>query len=461
VSVALPASPPKGRGKVALSRGVLWGGKHVLQAGYGQCLANPTDPAELGGYGPELHRLWDQIHDNLWVRALALREGESQLTLAVLDSTEFGPEVVQAVEARLARNGLGPVMVAATHSHSTPSVLRSGWDEFSAGYVEPLADAVVEAVRLAEEDLEPAEAEYAESRVTEAGFNRAHEGAGWDDTARVVRFRRKGRRSITLLAVGIHPVSIDMRGPLGRAVSADWPGVALAELARATGDHTLFVLGPCGDVDPVVAWHQFAFEGARLTGALIAERVLQGLMRARPVQGAMAIKHGDVPLPLDWPWPAARLDAFIAQQIDRRTAGDPDRDKWTRFYGRWADSVRQNASNTLTVGFSSIAFGSDLVITGLQGEVFSSVAKAMRQRTPFSRTLLFTLNGASIGYIPDPDDFRAEGYAATLSPCILGFPLFRADVGDVLAHAVQAHWRTLYGACARLSPESIRISDKT
>ena len=46
----------------------------------------------------------------------------------------------------------------------------------------------------------------------------------------------------------------------GTAISADWPGQVARRLHGRYGE-AIFRLGVCGDVDPVVAWHQFAFEG--------------------------------------------------------------------------------------------------------------------------------------------------------------------------------------------------------
>jgi hypothetical protein len=74
----------------------------------------------------------------------------------------------------------------------------------------------------------------------------------------------------------------------------------------------------------------------------------------------------------------------------------------------------------------------DAVWLHLPGEVFTAHGQAITVRSPFARTVVTTLFGPFIGYLPDREDFTAGGYAATLVPRILQMPPYSPAVGDAL-----------------------------
>ncbi len=74
----------------------------------------------------------------------------------------------------------------------------------------------------------------------------------------------------------------------------------------------------------------------------------------------------------------------------------------------------------------------DIAWLHLPGEVFTALGRAIMERSPFSKTVVTTLFGPFIGYLPDRDDFAAGGYAATLVPRILQLPPYSPAVGDAL-----------------------------
>jgi hypothetical protein len=74
----------------------------------------------------------------------------------------------------------------------------------------------------------------------------------------------------------------------------------------------------------------------------------------------------------------------------------------------------------------------DEVWLHLRGEVFTALGQAITARSPFAKTVVTTLFGPFIGYLPDSEDFAAGGYAATLVPRILQMPPYSPALGDAL-----------------------------
>lgn len=174
-----------------------------MEAGFGRVEITPAVPGELAGYGPDWHRLWDRVHDTLWARALAIRDGNLTWALVELDRSEFGPERTERVwAAKAADPELAGVrlMVAATHTHGAPAAIRSNrWGALVADDRAPLAHAVMRAVKAALSDPSSARIWYGEPRVAAAGFNRVRAAGAWNGVLRVLRFERDGRPAVALL----------------------------------------------------------------------------------------------------------------------------------------------------------------------------------------------------------------------------------------------------------------------
>ena len=107
---------------------------------------------------------------------------------------------------------------------------------------------------------------------------------------------------------------------------------------------------------------------------------------------------------------------------------------WLRFHGAWADAMRaQFASRPEHVSVPLAALlMNDEVWLHLPGEVFTALGQAITARSPYARTVVTTLFGPFIGYLPDAEDFTAGGYAATLVPRILQMPPYSPTLNDAL-----------------------------
>jgi hypothetical protein len=82
-----------------------------------------------------------------------------------------------------------------------------------------------------------------------------------------------------------------------------------------------------------------------------------------------------------------------------------------------------------------------LDLLGLSWELNEAIAA----RSSFLRTVVTTIFGPYIGYLPDRDDFAARCYAATLVPRILRLPPFSPAVGDALVDGALALIESLEG----------------
>ena len=131
--------------------------------------------------------------------------------------------------------------------------------------------------------LHPVRIGTAQSTVRALGFNRVRADGPIDRSLHVLRIDSlAGTPEVVLFSHGCHPVTIDRRTDAGTAISADWPGQVARRLHEEGYGEAIFRLGVCGDIDPVVAWHQFAFEGMELSAELVTQSLLGCCARSTP-----------------------------------------------------------------------------------------------------------------------------------------------------------------------------------
>lgn len=189
-------------------------------------------------------RAMNGVHDELWARAIVLRQGDVTLGLVSVDLIGYFFNEVDEIRER-ARKGLGldNVVIASTHVHEGPDTLGIwGRSQVSTGlnpdYMALLQDRILEALGDAQATMEPARTTYAHKVIEDDdangnginNFNFDLRDPGiHDKNVRAIRFStRDGDATIaTLVHWANHPetlsddnvlVTADFVDPLRRAV---------------------------------------------------------------------------------------------------------------------------------------------------------------------------------------------------------------------------------------------------
>jgi hypothetical protein len=415
------------------------------RAGFAKTPMTPPLGVELAGYGVYLQRRATEVHDDLFARALTLEDdaGERVLLLS-LDLVGLSWELSRAIAVQAAEAAdldAERVLVSCTHTHSGPAALMmEGWGEMEPPYVESIPSKCAAAAAEATAALHPVRIGTAHGTVRALGFNRVRAGGPIDRSLHVLRIESTdGTPEVVVFSHGCHSVTIDRRTHAGTAISADWPGQVARRLHEEGYGEAIFRLGVCGDVDPVVAWHNFDFEGMELSAELVTQSLLELLRSVAPAPTfALRLARREVALPLT---PLSEGDvaavleeaqtAYGSVRVTDSGAGDTD---WPRFYDAWAKAMRAQMATQpeqLAVPLAALRINDDVWLH-LPGEVFSALSQAITERSPIPTTVVTTLFGPFIGYLPDREDFAAGGYAATLVPRILQMPPYSPAVGDAL-----------------------------
>jgi hypothetical protein len=417
----------------------------MARAGFAKVPITPPLGVELCGYGMYLERRATEVRDELFVRALLLEDDAGERALLItLDLVGLAEDTSEAI-ARQAGEATGleaeRVLVSSTHTHSGPATGPiNGMGEVDPQYVEALPDWCVEAATAAVAGLRPARFGTAHGVVRELGFNRVRADGPIDRGLHVLRIdTEQGQPWAVLFSHGCHPVTIDRRTPAGTAISADWPGQVTRRLAEEGYGEAIFRLGPCGDIDPVVAWHNFGFEGLLLSAEVVSQTLL-ALLRTTATTPRLRLRvlRRSVALPLQ-PLTEQDIEETLAEartrfgsmRVTDTGAEDP---RWARFNSAWAEAMRANLATQprqLAVPLAALLLNEEAWLH-LPSEIFTALSDRIKEGSPFPVTVVTTLAAHFIGYIPDREDFAAGGYASTLVPRVLQLPPFTSSVGDAL-----------------------------
>jgi neutral ceramidase len=231
----------------------------------------------MAGYGQRRGKSATGIHDSLFVKAVALREGTDMIILVSADLLIMPPNITDEVILMLAAEGIQrkQVFFSATHSHSS----LGGWAYGLVGkqfagkenkgienwLVLKIHTAVMEAIA----DLKQAEIGngsfnaglYTRNRLT------GNDGVKNDQFDFIVIKQKRGGRAV----IGTFSAHSTVLGEKNLELSCDYPGFWERRIESTTADMALFCGGSMGSQSPVTSVG--GFEGAAIIGNSMADSI--------------------------------------------------------------------------------------------------------------------------------------------------------------------------------------------
>ena len=365
-----------------------------------------------------------------------------------MDVACFANDMATRIQKAVARQTGIPaqnVRVCATHTHSMPAFcyLRQ-WGAFPKPFMATVEQKTVEAVRLAKADLAPAELSLGKTRVVGGNHNRtskkfrkddqfgkdSNDSERWLDTMlHALLFQRAGgKRSLLWYHFSAHAVCFadEQAGP-------DWPGMVAELIQKSDKLSPSFLQGHCGDVNPGDGkdWRGEANQ----TVQAIYPALRQALSNTKRVKvERLRSQTMQFPVPLD----VAMFNDWVA-----RYQKDPSKCA----SGEWVDAgfaedwFRGNAhrdlgDGRLPISLSAVQLG-DVGMVFHPAELYSCYGLTIRRDSPLPDTLVVGYTDGIIGYLPDPNAYKAREYAAIVVPKICDVGPFTPTAGrEVTAAAL-------------------------
>ena len=260
-----------------------------MKIGYAQQVITPSldRPVFLAGFGQ--NRRAQTVHDDLFARALALRDGPNTLVLCALDLIGFLRIDVLDVCHRVNEQAPGTqVIIASTHTHHGPDTLGLwGPDDKTCGvdpkYMSVLKEIITAIILSSFVDMQPAHIKFASVQVPGLAKN-ARDPAILDNELTLAQFTHaeSGLPLVTLFNFPCHPEVLSSHNP---HITSDYPGALRREVEAGTGAPCIFFSGALGGMmTPNVKDHSFA--EADVMGKKLAEDGLKLLEETIQTQEA-------------------------------------------------------------------------------------------------------------------------------------------------------------------------------
>jgi len=387
----------------------------------------PGSTQWLSGYQP---RQSNGVLDHIYHRVAAFDSGETQLYLISSDLCLFSPSFYDSVTRDLQKaTGIAPAQVlwSVTHTHAAPEIgppdmykvlLGRSDHDWDRDYSKFAATALIDGVRAAREQLEPARIAFG-TGVAMANINRrARDVDGRvslglnpdgpvDRQFNLIRLTRPDGSLIALVAnYAMHGTVMSGQN---LQISGDAPGTVTAYLEEKLGGTVLYVNGAAGNIAPIYSVYPTPGAGhLSQFRVLLGDRILEALASMGPGTSDVSMRHAerivDTPRRAELVWPD-ELGAY-AGTVDRPMVRLP-----IRF-------VRIN----------------DTVIWSAPVEMFTEIAMDVRGSSPFAHTFYFGYTNGWLGYLPTAKAFDEGGYEPRTSPFV---PQVEADVRQSVSAVIQ------------------------
>jgi len=397
-----------------------------LAAGFGRAVLTPTinatqdDPAKgqfrsmpLAGYGQRQGKPATGIHDDLYVKAVALRVGNQVGVMLGADALIIPQEVTEMAMQRIGQElklSREQVYLSATHTHCS----LGGWGEgfvaeAFAGDFQPgarvwFADRIVSAIRDAIADLKPASFGHNRFNAPEFIRNRLVGELGRVDPEFSYAVLKQNDGKLAVL--GSFSAHATVLSGNVMEFSADYPGYWQRAMEQETGGAAVFLAGGVGSHSPVSGGK--AFEGAEKMGQALSQRLL-----AQLPQTAMTnwIAFGMLGLDLTLPphnvrvSDGIRLRPWLAKRImPARSAA-------------YLQAFRVNDSMWISTPCD------------FSGELALDIKDFLRARG--SHAVVTSFNGDYVGYVICPRYYHMNGY----EPRVMSF--FGPNVPDYFGEFIR------------------------
>ncbi len=414
-----------------------------LEAGAAEIDITPPVGYRMAGYFDE--RISTGVHDPLQAKALMLRQGDTRLAFVFCDLIGLSLHVsanARAHASHLTGIPVSNIVISATHTHTGPlfddirryyfhqaAVAAHGSDPYETiDYPAQLVERLARVVAEAQASLRPAQLQAGVAIQPGLTFNRrfwmqngkvvfnpgqlntniVRPAGPTDPSVGLILARAAGGR-YPFAGATVFAMHSDTVG--GRLYSADYEDYVQETLRQAFGGSFVsgFALGTCGDLN-----HINVEKKERTSGFEVAERI--GTTLGRTILEAAP----GLPI-IERPALASRSLALIAplqpvtpnQLQSAQTMVDKLGDPHTDFYAKVAAvkvlDLHQRGSSLL-MEVQAFRLDADTAIVCLPGEVFVELGLAIKQASPFRRTIVMSICNDRPSYVPTRKAFAEGSY---------------------------------------------------
>jgi neutral ceramidase len=386
-------------------------------------------------------------HDDLFVKALALSDGNNKFVIASFDLLGFDELLVKTIrEAVLESAGIKAeqLMLSCSHTHNSPITLdamhslpEEGKSERDKQWEGQMISITASTVKSAVNNLRKVSISCGKAPV-QVGFNRRmnrsiYAGMAPNPNGPVLKetdavFIKDDESEIAVLfSYAAHPVSVHSTST---EFTADFPGYAARYIqSKYPRSIAVFLQGCLGNVNSTL---RGGYEAAESDGNKLGVAVIKSAESLKTINPS-PILYGQRNFYL----PFMDIDSETADLVNKRLEeslktmkeDNPDFKPGMSETDmiNWGKRIKYFSENKEThPGFpfqaQAFAMGKSLAIIAFQDEPFVDYALYIKEHSPFEQTIVMGCTNGDKGYVPSAEAFYLGGYEPGTSVQVCGLP---------------------------------------
>ena len=267
-----------------LSRGSAIG---LFQAGWSSRSIRPPIGTPLAGYGDRKGKPSTGVHDEIFVKALAVSDGADTAVIVGADMLIIPENVAEQVRARVCQRTpltANAILFNASHNHS-------GLGAFGPGYVssafngpydpnipEFLTKAFTEVIVEAFQSLEPAKMAHGGVDAPEYIRNRTRKNDPVESELSYILIEHQDGDRCFVVSYSAHPTVL---GAENMQFTGEYPGFLVRRIKEQTGAEAIYLGGSVGSMSPRPPEGDDPFDRCRAMGEALADKVLEAVADTR------------------------------------------------------------------------------------------------------------------------------------------------------------------------------------
>lgn len=221
-----------------------------LSIGFAKVNLTPPYPTATAGYGKRRGKLYESVHDSIYVRAMVIDNGSQRIAVVSADLLIIPPTVTALLEKDLPTVGftLDNTYLGAIHTHNSIGNWGKGamtflYGSYDDSIVHFIADKIKSSIQQASLNILPAKIKAGAIPLRNIVYNRLIDNGPVDSLLRVVEVHRSDSSKLLLMSFTAHATCLFSRD---MQLSRDYPGKLVDSIEAEGYAFAMFMAGAVG-----------------------------------------------------------------------------------------------------------------------------------------------------------------------------------------------------------------------
>ena len=221
-----------------------------IMVGHAKENLTPPHPTATAGYAKRKGKLYESVHDSIYVRTLVFDNGTNRVAVVSADLLIIPPTVTELLEKELPEIGftLDNTYLGAIHTHNSIGNWGKGattllYGSYNDSIVHFITDKIKRSILRASQNLKPATLKGGAIPLDEIVHNRMIDNGPVDSLLRVIEVHHSDSSKLLLMSFTAHATCLFSRDVV---LSRDYPGKLVDALEKQGYDFVMFMAGAVG-----------------------------------------------------------------------------------------------------------------------------------------------------------------------------------------------------------------------